>query len=127
MIVFDSSAILAVIFREPGAELAESLMHEDDAVVSSVNQAETLGKLLDHGMTPAQAAKICQSLQLSVIPFTLEQAEIAGSLRPATRPLGLSLGDRCCLALARSLNNATVVTANRPWAQLKGFSVTLIR
>jgi ribonuclease VapC len=125
--VFDSSAVLAVIFGEPGADVAEALMHDDDAVVSSVTHAETLAKLLDKGMTTAQAAKIFQGLQLTVLPFTLEQAEIAGRLRPSTRPLGLSLGDRCCLALARSQNNATVVTADRPWAHLTDFSVTLIR
>ena len=127
MIVFDSSAILAVIFGEPGADVAEALMHDDAAVLSSVNHAETLAKLLDKGMTPAQATKIFQGLQLTVLPFTLEQAEIAGRLRPSTRALNLSLGDRCCLALARTLNNATVVTADRPWARLADFSVTLIR
>jgi ribonuclease VapC len=127
MIVFDSSAILAVIFGEPGADVAETMMHDEVAVVSSVNHAETLGKLLDKGMTTAQTTKIFQGLQLTVLPFTLEQAEIAGRLRPSTRPLGLSLGDRCCLALARTLNDATVVTADRPWSRLTDFSVTLIR
>ena len=33
-------------------------------------------------------------------PFSSTQAEIAGRLLERTRPLGLSLADRACLALA---------------------------
>jgi len=44
-----------------------------------------------------------------------------------TRHLGLSLGDRCCLALAKELG-ADVYTAERKWAGLDlGVTVRVIR
>ena len=127
MKVFDSSAVLALIFGEPGADLVARLMDQNDALISSVNQAEVLGKLLDRGLSADDVAAISQQLPLKVMPFTPEQAQLAGGLRPATRALGLSLGDRCCLALAQQQGGATVVTADRPWAGLAGFDITLIR
>jgi len=125
--VFDSSAVLAVLFNEPGAEQAIRWLENDDAVISSVNQAEVLAKLLDTGLSEADVAAIGQQLPLQVLPFSAQQARIAGNLRPATRALGLSLGDRCCLALAREQPGAQVVTADRAWAGLAGFDIALIR
>jgi len=49
---------------------------------------------------------------------------------PLTRHLGLSLGDRSCLALARS-RGITVVTADRAWREIDaeelGVPVEVIR
>ena len=50
----------------------------------------------------------------------------SGKLRASTRTLGLSLGDRCCLALALE-HGAEVVTADRPWKVLKGYRFQFIR
>ena len=127
MKVFDSSAVLAVLFNEPGAEQVIRWLEDDEAVISSVNQAEVLAKLLDTGLSEADVAAIGQQLPLQVLPFSAQQARIAGNLRPATRALGLSLGDRCCLALAREQPGAQVVTADRAWAGLAGFDIALIR
>ncbi len=127
MKVFDSSAVLAVLFAEPGAEQAIRWLEDDDALISSVNQAEVLAKLLDRGLSEADVSAIGQQLPLQVVPFSAQQARTAGSLWPATRALGLSLGDRCCLALAREQPLAQVVTADRAWVGLAGFDITLIR
>ena len=127
MNVFDSSAVLALVFNEPGTELATRLMDADDALISSVNQAEVLGKLHDTGMPAEEAALLWRQLPLKVLPFTAEHAQLAGQLRPVTRALGLSLGDCCCLALAQATPGAKVVTADRPWAGLHGFDIQLIR
>ena len=127
MKVFDSSAVLALIFNEPGADMAAQLMDADEAVISSVNHAEVWAKLLDTGLSPSDVATIAQQLPLTVMPFTADQARLAGNLRPSTGALGLSLGDRCCLALAQQLPDATVVTADRPWAGLSGWDIALIR
>jgi ribonuclease VapC len=115
MKVFDSSAVLAVLFEEPGAELSARWMDEGPALISSVNQVEVITRLVDQGATPAHAAATFATLPLQVHDFT------------PTRALGLSLGDRCCLALAQSLAGTQVITADRPWAKLKGFKISLIR
>ncbi len=52
---------------------------------------------------------------------------LAASPVPATQPLGLSLGDRACLALALG-RQIPAVTADRTWARLKiGVPVQVIR
>ena len=127
MKVFDASAALAVVFAEPGAERAERLLDDGEAVISSVNHAEVVARLLERGMREAEADAVCDALRLQVLPFTAAQARASGRLRPATRALGLSLGDRCCLALAQEHRGVQVVTADRLWKDLKGFKITLIR
>ena len=67
-----------------------------------------------------------EALELEVIPFEVEQAMLTGGLRLETRALGLSLGDRACLAASRNLG-LPIFTADRAWGQLSGFDITLIR
>jgi len=50
----------------------------------------------------------------------------ATELRPLTKHLGLSLGDRCCLALA-ILENLPAVTADKNWAGLNVCKIEIIR
>lgn len=127
MNVFDSSAVLAVIFQEPGAEVASKLMDRENSLISSVNLAEVVGRLLDEGLSMVEVSNICDQLPLAVVPLSRDHATAAGQLKPATRTRGLSLGDRCCLALASQHPAASVVTSDRPWAGLPGFNITLIR
>ena len=127
MKVFDSSAVLAVLLDEPGAERAIRWLEDDDALTGSVNQTEVFAKLLDRGLSEADITAIGQQLPLQVVPFTAQHAHTAASLRPATRALGLSSGDRCCLAMASAQPGAQVVTADRTWAGLTGFDIALIR
>jgi PIN domain nuclease of toxin-antitoxin system len=68
-----------------------------------------------------------ERLRLPVIPFDAADAKIVASLWPPTRPSGLSLGDRACLALGLRLG-VPVLTADRAWASLKlGVDVGVIR
>ena len=64
--------------------------------------------------------------------FDAELARLAAFLRVRTRPIGASLGDRACLALAEQTNRgqvtAVVYTAEKSWARLRWpFKVVLIR
>jgi len=124
--VFDASALLAVLFSEKGGDRAAAMLEEGDAVVSAVNQGEVVARLMDRGLGSDETDVAWRSLRIEVLPFSAEQALASGLLRSPTRALGLSLGDRCCLALAQALN-AEVVTADRPWKALKGFRFIFIR
>jgi len=58
-----------------------------------------------------------EALGVRIEVFTAEDAECAARLWPATRALGLSLGDRACLALGRRVG-APVLTTDRAWLDL---------
>ena len=122
--VLDSSAILAVIFQEKGAEIVESLL--DKSLVSSINVAEVFTKLSEKGILNQQMIDDFQQLGIEIIDFDFEQAVKTAELRPLTKHLGLSLGDRSCLALA-ILHNTSAITADKEWKKLSFCQVELIR
>ena len=124
-VVFDSSALLAITFGEDGAAVAQCAM--GGAVMSAVNVTEVITRLIDRGASPEQAHRELSRFGVTIRPFDEPLALAAGSLRAATRSLGLSLGDRACLALAIR-ERAQVVTADRAWASLDlGIDVQVIR
>jgi len=124
--LLDASAILAVINEEPGAEKVEEVL--DDAAISTVNVAEVASKLDDFGWLADEVASLFDHLQLEILPFDVDVALTSGQLRSATKKLGLSLGDRACLATAL-LTKYRVLTSNESWTQLKirGVSIKCIR
>ncbi|MDP2259799.1 MAG: type II toxin-antitoxin system VapC family toxin [Caulobacter sp.] len=123
--VFDSSALLAFLFREPGGEAVGSRI--SGGRISAVNAAEVIAKLVDRGYRDEAALAVWSELAMNVIDYDLEQAKQSGLLRRSTRSLGLSLADRACLTLAARLG-ATAVTADRAWVrQDLGIAVELVR
>ena len=130
LFVLDASALLALMQSERGADVVDELLANHDCVASSVNMAEVGSKLIDKGLPPAQLERVLAASDVQVIDFDAVQAVICAQLRASTRELGLSLGDRACLALARGMQ-ATAVTADRAWADLDadaiGVPVRLIR
>lgn len=125
-VVLDASALLALLLNEPGAEqLTPELL--TDAVSSTVNLAEVQSKLVSEGGIPDEAWEDAVSPIREAISFTTQQARIAGSLVAQTRALGLSLGDRACLALGLALK-APVYTADKSWKKLNvGVRIHVIR
>jgi len=125
-IVLDASAILAVIGSEAGAEkLTPDLLAR--AAGSTVNLAEVQSKLVSRGWSSAQAWEDATSPVREVLSFDQEQARIAGDLVTQTRHLGLSLGDRACLALGIALK-APVYTAGKAWRRVRvGVRIHVIR
>jgi PIN domain nuclease of toxin-antitoxin system len=128
--VIDASAVLALLRDEPGAARVEELLGEADsasmtaAVISTLNLAELHQKFGDHlpESLIGQAGSVIASA-----PFTDEHAKATGALHEATKSQGLSLADRACLALAKSLD-LPVITADRQWAKVKaGVKLELIR
>lgn len=126
-VVLDASALLCLLNREPGSEtVAETL---PVVVIGAVNLSEVVAELAEIGGSEERIAEAIGLLHFSVDPFDAEQARIAGMVRVATKPLGLSLGDRACLALSRQ-RKAIDVTTDEAWAGLPpelGLSVRTVR
>lgn len=122
--VLDASAVLAYLQNEKGEEKVEAIL--ETSAISRVNVTEILTKLVEKGMSIAEAQEAFGNLDLTVIEFDENQSLKASELRPLTKHLGLSLGDRCCLALA-ILENLPAVTADKSWANLSFCKVDVIR
>jgi len=116
-VVLDASALLAILNQETGAEkLTPEILSA--ASTSTVNLAEVHGKLVSRGLNPNDAWEATMSPIREAVAFTSEHARLTGDLVAQTRALGLSLGDRACLALGLALK-VPVYTADKSWKKLK--------
>ena len=107
-VVFDSSALLAVIFQEDGAETAARRL--SGGIVSAVNASEVVARLVDFGTSGEDARNALLNFGLEIRPFDTVLAVAAGQLRAATR------------------EQSGIVTADRAWAGLDlDVAVELIR
>lgn len=122
--VLDSSAVLAVINLEKGRENVEPKF--PNSYISSVNVAEILTKLAEKDVNLRDALDYFLQVGLEVVEFDVSHALECAALRPFTKHLGLSLGDRACLALAMQ-KNATAVTGDRSWADVNTCKIEVIR
>ncbi len=113
LIVYDSSALLAFLGGEPGADEVERAL-DDGGSCSAANWSEVAQKVANSragDWTLARALLIESGLRIESV--TLADAERAAELW--IRGEGLSLGDRLCLALADRMD-AEVLTADAAWA-----------
>jgi PIN domain nuclease of toxin-antitoxin system len=125
--VLDTSALLAWLWKEPGEDIVQRALTAGGCRLSAVNLAELLAKIGDAGLAVEDGLALVQELELIVLPFDTPDAAESARLRGATRPIGLSLGDRACLAVARRLG-LTVLTADRAWLNADvGVSIEFIR
>jgi PIN domain nuclease of toxin-antitoxin system len=124
--VLDASAVLAVMNNERGADsVIEALQR--GAFLSSVNYAEVITKLNEKGFDRETARRSVLRIGVQVLDFEIDLADRAGELRIQTKPQGLSLADRACLALAER-HRLPALTADRKWATLDlGIDIRLIR
>ena len=120
----DASAVLAYLFGETGADKVEFLFA--NSIISRINATEVLTKLVQDGLNVDEAKETFDKINLEVAEFDENQSLKAPELRPLTKHLGLSLGDRCCLALAIT-ENLTAVTADKIWAGLNVCKIEVIR
>lgn len=124
--VFDSSAVLAALFQEPGGDTVVAIWVDGENLISAVNYAEIVSKLNERGMSDFEVLAVMEGVPLTVVDFDQTTAHASGLLRTATKALGLSLGDRACIALAQS-RSATAVTADKQWEKLPKLDLLLIR
>ena len=124
--VLDASAVLALLHHEPGNDIvAQAII--DGAAISTVNLSEVASKLNDLRIPEELIQEAIDVLKLTIVDFNAELAYKVGALRPLTRHVGLSLGDRACLALAQQLN-LPALTTDKVWEGLSlNITVQVIR
>jgi len=130
-VVLDSSAVLALAFKEPGGEKVAALLALLDSgaavaiALSSVSWCEILTRLYrnSNSMTTDQLSSLLADVEL--VPLAKAEAELAAEysrIHPE-----LSLGDRACLALASS-RGATAWTTDKLWSKAKvGVAIEILR
>jgi len=126
-VVLDSSAVLAAVLGEYGGDAVFKVL--DEASISTVNLAEVYTYAAINAFATDAIDTFFTETGIEVVPFGHDHAVLAGQFAAFTKKTGLSLGDRACLALAKS-RQATVLTADRVWANFAaelGLSITLLR
>lgn len=126
-VLLDASAVLAMIWREPGAEVVRAAMR-DGAAISTVNLAEVAALLHYRGWRSSDVEGTLAAFRMDTLPFDSDVALSSGALRPATAQAGLGLGERACLATAAHFD-LPVLTTDRSWLRvdLEGIEVRVIR
>lgn len=125
--VLDASSLIAALLGEPGGDKVKPILEQ--SAMTTANFAEVVSYLARRGTSEADIRSSLDPIPVVLIELDQHLAYAAGLLLPATRAAGLSLGDRCCLALARHLGTRAL-TADRAWmtvARVVGVRVELIR
>ncbi len=113
--VLDSSALIAVLFKEEGFEKVNEILA--DSVLSVVNFSEVISKMLLKGWHLGEILKYIDSLVPEFVPYSISIATKAAELILQTNQYGLSLGDRACLATAIDCGY-NVITADKIWSKI---------
>jgi predicted nucleic acid-binding protein len=129
--VFDASALLALLFDEPGAEAVEKLMHsasekEHAMLMSAINWAEVCYRVeAKRGPDAlARAKEFASHTPIAVIPADREFAELAASYKAADV---LALADAFAAALAKH-RKAELVTSDHEFKSVeKEIKVTWLK
>ena len=125
--ILDASALLAFLLAEPGKDrVAEALL--DGATIATVNFAEVATKYVLRG-AKSVAETLLDRLPVTLVPVDADLALRSALMADLTKPAGLSLGDRICLALGQRTGQ-TILTADRAWLDVAvqvGAQVELVR
>jgi PIN domain nuclease of toxin-antitoxin system len=85
--------------------------------MSVVTAVEVIEKLVLKGMSHKKADEYLQQFVHEIAEFDYRQALLVAAMAPTTSPLGLSFGDRACLALA-SVRGISVLTVDQAWMKI---------
>jgi ribonuclease VapC len=123
--LLDASALLALIFNEPGAARVWAVL--DDSCIHAINLAEVARKMVAIGMPAGEVEVRLAELNLEILEeFGMKQALAVGRLGLEAKRLGLSLGDSVCLVIAEQ-TGSVVVTTERRWSEVAGLKANILR
>lgn len=117
MIVFDSSAILAVLRQEKGADFVIDQL--DYGVISAVNLGEVVQVQLRGGHSRAEIEETFGRLGVPVANVDADLALTAAEMRSTALAKGMSQADCICLALAKR-ESCPALTGDRKWLEVAG-------
>jgi ribonuclease VapC len=125
-VVFDSSAILALLRDESGAEVVAGYI--GDGLISAVNLQEVIKGLLRRDVPADVGLAMLDALYLDVREHGRDDAIAAARLYPVTKEFGSGLGDRSCMALGIA-EGLPVLTADKEWFKIEvpGLKLVLAR
>jgi ribonuclease VapC len=126
LVVVDTSAIVAIVGREPTAALLQTVLAEAGRrELSAANLVETGAVISRRGRDPAAALasldRLLAELDIAVTPFDAAQARVAMTARLRFgkghgHPAKLNLGDTYAYALA-SVRNAPLLFVGEDFAR----------
>lgn len=123
--LLDAFALLAYLQQEQGYLQVEQIL--STAFISTVNWCEVVQKLRSRSVDDTAVRENLAILGLRFISFDLQHADKAAELWQITSPLGLSLGDRACLATGL-IEGMPVMTADQIWQKIPlPLEINLIR
>ncbi len=110
--LLDASAVLAFLGNERGADRLRKIIPH--GLISAVNFAEVLKKLMGRGMPKDVAFEALEAINLMVLPFGLMEAfHSTDFIHP-----GISLADRACLGTAQTAGYR-VITGESRWTEIR--------
>lgn len=127
-VLLDASAVLVLLQQEPGHEIVRAALRAENCLISAANLSEAAAKLQMVLKDMKKVRSLLEIPNLEVVPVDEPAALKAAELALPGKALGLSLGDRICLATAL-IEGAEVLTADQAWARLgaHGPKVRLVR
>ncbi len=125
--LIDTSAVIALLFKEPGHEKVRVLLDSERCFITAANYQEVVFRLVRVGADPVQVVADLNALEMEVVPFSPEFAADS-TFSGIGFEMGLSLGDRCCLITALQ-SGMVAVTADQKWKDISipGVKVMVIR
>jgi ribonuclease VapC len=118
-VIVDTSALVAILYRESEADEFIGLINDSDAKLSAANYVET-GAIIDRAGDPVASRELDDLLALGEIdvqPVTEHQARIARQAyrdfgKGSRHPAQLNFGDCFSYALAKTADEALLYKGN---------------